>query len=183
MKTINTILLLLTAFIAVFLQAMFAGVRDIIGTQVNLLPALIVYAALHGGLRAVALLSVCGGLWFDSLSANPFGVSILPLFAIGYLVHQKNELILRDLVFAQFILGLAASFFVPLATLLLLFSMGQSPLVGWGTLWQMLVMGLLGGALTPACFRLFRVIRHTFFHPPATQLSFRPDREIRRGRF
>lgn len=183
MKSVNTILLLLTAFVVVFLQTLFAGVRDFIGTPINLLPALIVYAALHGGLRAVALLSVCGGLWFDSLSANPTGVSILPLFATGYLIYQKNDLILRDLGFAQFVIGLIASFAVPLLTLLLLFTMGQTPLVGWGTVWQVLVMGLLGGLLTPVCFRFFRQIRRAFFHPPATQLSFRSDREIRRGRF
>ena len=57
------------------------------GTQINLLPALIVVAAFYGGGRAVALLSICGGLWFDSLSANPLGVSILPLFVVGQFIH------------------------------------------------------------------------------------------------
>jgi rod shape-determining protein MreD len=182
MKTINTFLLLATAFLAVFLQAAFAGVREIIGAQVNLLPALIVCAALHGGLRAVTLLAVCGGLWFDSLSANTLGVSVLPLFAIGFVIYQKRELILRDLVFAQFVLGLAASFAAPLLTLLLMFSMGETPLVGWGTIWQFIVMGLLGGALTPVSFRFFESVRRAFFYAPLTQTSFRSDRQIRRGR-
>jgi cell shape-determining protein MreD len=182
MKSVNTLLILVTAFLAVFLQSLFAGLRDWLGTQINLLPALIVVAALHGGLRSVALLSVCGGLWFDSLSANPLGVSILPLFAIGYTIYQQRELILRDLVFAQFIIGLAASLAAPVLTLLLLFSMGLSPLTGWGTLWQLLVMGVVGGGLTPLCFRFFRFVRRAFFHPPMTQPSFREDREIRRGR-
>jgi rod shape-determining protein MreD len=181
-KTINTILILPVAFLAVFLQAALAGVRDIIGAQVNLLPALIVYAALQGGLRAVALLSVCGGLWFDSLSANTLGVSVLPLFAVGFLIYQQRELILRSQRFAQFVLGLTASLVVPLLTLLLMFTMGETPLVGWGTLWQLLVMGLLGGALTPVCFRFFSFVRRTFFYSPATQTTFRSDREIRRGR-
>lgn len=182
MKTINTFLLLLTAFIVVFLQAALAGMRDLIGAPVNLLPALIVFAALYGGLRAVALLAVCGGLWFDSFSANPLGISVLPLFGVGLVIYRQRELILRDLGFAQFVLGLAASFMVPLLTLLLLLSMGQSPLVGWGTVWQFVVLSVLGGVGTPLVFRLFARVRHAFFHPPMAPTSFRSDREIHRGR-
>ena len=50
-----------------------------LGAQIDLLPALMVYAALNAGLPTVALLAVFGGLWFDTLSANPLGISILPL--------------------------------------------------------------------------------------------------------
>ena len=32
-------------------------------------------------LREDELLALLGGLWFDSLSANPLGVTVLPLFA------------------------------------------------------------------------------------------------------
>ena len=42
-----------------------------------------VYAGLSTGITTVALLALCGGLWFDSLSANPLGVTMLPLFVIG----------------------------------------------------------------------------------------------------
>jgi rod shape-determining protein MreD len=182
MKNINTFMLLTAAFVAVFLQAALAGLRHILGAPVNLLPALIVFAALYGGLRAVSLLAVCGGFWFDSFSANPLGISVLPLFVVGFLIYRQRELILRDRGFAQFVLGLAASFFVPLLTLLMLFSMGQTPLVGWGTLWQFVVLSVLGGACTPLAFRFFQRLRHVFFHPPMAQISFRLDREIHRGR-
>ncbi len=40
--------------------------------------------------------AVAGGLWFDSLSANPLGVSVLPLFAVGLCVHLAREFVLRD---------------------------------------------------------------------------------------
>ena len=62
-----------------------------------------------------------GGLWFDSLSANPLGVSVLPLFVVGLAIHVKRELIVRDQTFAQVVLGAAApALAVPLLTLLLL---------------------------------------------------------------
>jgi rod shape-determining protein MreD len=182
MKSLNTILILLVAFVAVFLQAA-VGTRGWIGAQIDLLPALIVYVSLTSGVATVALLAVCGGLWFDSLSANPLGISMLPLFVVGWVIHQNRELILRKQIYAQFIIGLTASASAPLLTLLLLFSTGRSPLVGWGTLWQWFVMSVGGGLLTPVCFRFFRFINHEFFYQPVKQPSFRTDREIRRGRF
>jgi hypothetical protein len=42
-----------------------------------------IYASLSSGFATVALIAVLGGLWFDSLSANPLGVSVLPLLVIG----------------------------------------------------------------------------------------------------
>ncbi|MEY4088852.1 MAG: hypothetical protein RJB55_1123 [Verrucomicrobiota bacterium] len=182
MNPINTILILLAAFVAVFLQAA-CGTRGSLGAQIDLLPALVVYASLTGGLTTVALLAVGGGLAFDALSANPLGISMLPLFGIGFLIHRQREFILRDQLFAQFILGLAASAAAPLLTLLLLFTGGHAPFVGWGTLWQWLVMSLGGGLVTPVMFRLFAFIRGAFFYRPLTETSFRPDRQIRRGRF
>ena len=183
MKNTTPILLFVTAFIAVFLQALFSGVRGWVGAQIDPMPALMVFAALQTRLRTVILLAVCGGLWLDSLSANPLGVSVLPLFGVGFVIYLQRELILRDLTFAQFALGLSASLAVPILKLLLLFSMGLSPLVGWGTVWQLLVMSAAGGVLAPLFFRYFQMLRQAFFHPPVKELGFRPDREIRRGKF
>lgn len=183
MRTTTTILILVTAFIAVFLQASLAWVRGWVGAQIDLLPALMVFTALQVGLRGVVLLAIAGGVWLDSLSANPLGVSVLPLFAIGIIICRKRELILRDLLFARVVLGAIAGLAAPTMTLLILFSMGLAPLTGWGTVWQLLVMTVAGGILTPLCFRYFRFLERAFFHPPVKELGFRTDREIRRGRF
>src|ERR1035441_3857234 len=98
-----------------------------------------VYAALCTGLTTVALLALCGGLWFDSLSANPLGVSVFPLFAIGLAIYLKSDLMLRDQTFPTLVLGLGASAAAPALTLLLLLTMSHTPLLGWGTLWQFVV--------------------------------------------
>ncbi len=182
MNWLNTALILGAAFLAVFWEAAFAGVRHVLGAQIDLLPPLIVYAALYTGTTTVALLAVCGGLWFDSLSANPLGVSVLPLFAIGLVLNLKRDLILRDETFAQVILGLGASAAAPLLTLLELLTMGRAPYLGWGTLWQLLVLSVGGAVATPICFELFSWLQRTLFHNRAAEPSFRPDREIRRGR-
>lgn len=181
MKTVNTILVLVAAFVAVFLEAA-VGTRGLLGAQLDLLPVIIVYASLYAGLGGMTLVAVLGGLAFDSLSANRLGVSMLPLFLIGFVIHRKQELILRDQLYAQFILGLAACGTAPLLTLLLLYTTGATPAIGWGSLWQWLVMTLGGGLLTPVCFRLFGRLNRTFFYQPEMVTSFRPDRQIRRGR-
>jgi len=183
MNTFRTILVLVAAFLAVFWEAAFPGAGRWLKTQVDLLPALMVYASLCTGLPTIALLAVGGGLFFDSLSANPLGASILPLFAVGVAIYWRRELILRDQPYAQFVLGLAASAAVPFFTVLLLLTAGQQLLLGWGSLWQWFVMTLGGGVATPILFLIFGWCEQAFRYRHVSETSFRSDREIRRGRF
>jgi rod shape-determining protein MreD len=141
-----------------------------------------VYAALNTSLVTIALLAVCGGLWFDSLSANPLGMTMLPLFVIGFAIYFRRDLILRELPFAQFILGAVASAAMPGLVVLLLLSSGKEPLLGWGSLWQWLVMTAGGALATPVVFALFGWCNHALGYQPRTETSFRADREIHRGR-
>jgi hypothetical protein len=109
-------------------------------------------------------------------------VSLLPLFVAGLIIHSRRDLILRDQLFAQFVLGGIASALVPAGTLLLLLSAGQKPLLGWGTLWQFTVMSAGGAVATPFLFWLFGWLNRALGYQRVTQSSFRPDREIQRGR-
>jgi rod shape-determining protein MreD len=182
MNWVNTVLVLSAAFLAVFWEAAFEGFRRLLGAQLDLLPVFMVYASLYAGMTTVTLLAFLGGIWFDSLSANPLGISVLPLFLVGMAIYGARELVLRDQPFAQFVLGFAASTAAPILTLLLLFTTGYHPLSGWGTAWQLLVMGLGGACATPLCFALFGWLHGHFAHGRAGETSFRSDREIRRGR-
>jgi hypothetical protein len=182
MNLFKSVLILAAAFLAVFAEAAFQLPRHLSGAQVDLLPALMIYAALNTNIVTVSLLAALGGLWFDSLSANPLGVSILPLFAVGFPICLRRDLVLRELPFAQVVLGAAASAAVPALCVLLLLTGGQEPLLGWGSLWQWLVMIAGGAVATPVLFALFDRCHHALGYPPRTETSFRPDREIRRGR-
>ncbi|HEX9048550.1 MAG TPA: hypothetical protein VF988_16090 [Verrucomicrobiae bacterium] len=170
------------AFLAVFGEATLAAPRNWLGAQVDLLPALMVYAALNADIVTLALLAVLGGMWFDSLSANSLGVSILPLMAVGFPIYLRRDLILRGLPFAQFMLGGVASLMAPLLTVLLLLNGGRQPLIGWGSLWQLTVMTVGGAAAAPVIFALFQWFGKTFGYQRQAEMSFRPDREIRHGR-
>jgi rod shape-determining protein MreD len=182
MNPLNSILVLAGAFLAVFGEAAFPALRQLLGAQVDLLPALMVFAALNTDIVTVALIAVMGGLCFDALSANPFGVTILPLFAVGFAISWQRELILRKSPFAQFIIGAAASAVTPALTVLFLLTAGKEPLLGWGSLWQWLVMTVGGATATPIIFALFNWCNHALGYQPRTETSFRPDREIRRDR-
>lgn len=179
MIAFNSMLILIAAFVAVFLQS---AINGVLGVQIDLLPALMVYASLTAGPLTIATLALCGGLWFDSLSANPLGLSVLPLAGIGALILTRRDLILRKQTFAQVVIGLTASFAAPAVALLGMLTFGHTPMLGWGTVWQFIVMTLIGGAATPALFWLFGLLTQTFDYKEAQSSSFRPDREIRRGR-
>jgi cell shape-determining protein MreD len=182
MSTLNSILILLVAFLAVFFESAFNGFRYLLGAQIDLLPAIIVYAALSAGLPTITLVSVLGGLFFDSLSANPLGISVIPLFLVGFAINTQRDLILRDQLFAQTVLGLSTSAFVPAAVVLLLLTGGHAPALSWFSVWQWLVMTVGGAIATPALFLLFGWFDRSFTYRSATEMSFRPDREIRRSR-
>jgi rod shape-determining protein MreD len=182
MSILPSILILLVTLLTVFAQAALPGFRPWFGAQVDLLPALMIYTALTSNIVMVAAVAVVGGLALDSLSANALGASLLPLFVVGLIIHSRRDLILRDQMFAQFVLGGFASAIVPSATLLLLLSAGDKPLIGWGTLWQLSVMIIGGAVATPLLFWLFEFLNRCLGYQPVTESSFRPDREIRRGR-
>lgn len=182
MNLLQPTLILLAAFLAVFWEAAFPGTSRWLKTQVDLLPALMVYASLRSNPIMIAVLAVCGGLFFDSLSANPLGVTILPMFLVGFAIYLRRDLILRDQPYAQFVLGAAASAVMPALTVLLLFTAGEAPILGWGSLWQWLVMTVAGGIATPIFFFVFDWCERAFGYRRVVEPAFRPDREIRRGR-
>jgi hypothetical protein len=179
---LNTFVILLVAYLAVFLESYLGIVREWIGAQIDFIPALMVYCGLSTGLVTITLTAILGGLWFDTLSANPLGVSILPHFLVGLTMHQTRDLILRDQPYARFVLGLAGGAAAPLLTVLLLWGGGYKPLIGWGSLWQWLVLSLGAGALTPVCFWFFDRLHLALAYSRPAESTFRPDREIKRGR-
>ncbi len=182
MRWRSTVFVLAAAFLAVFLESSFVAFRRLLGTQIDLLPALMVYAALTHGFTTIVLLAVCGGLWFDSLSLNPLGASVLPLLLIGVLIFRSRDLLLREHIFAQSTLGFLAGAVHPTLTLFILYNLGLTPLIGWISIWQWLVMALASAAVAPLFFKLFDRLRGAFEYQPVIQTSFRPDREIKRGR-
>jgi len=175
-------LVLVAAFLAVFIESTFDLSRWLLGAQVDLLAPLMVYAALACDLPTVLLLAAGGGLWFDALSANPLGLTSLALLIPGFLIHLRRGVILRHEAAAQIALGLATSAAVPLLSVLLLLSQRLQPLLGWNTLGRGLLVTLAGGLLTPIIFQTLDAVTRSLSYRPAQDASQRNNREIRRGR-
>jgi cell shape-determining protein MreD len=177
----NTIAILIVAYLAVFAESFFRGPRHVLGAQIDLLPALMVCSALTTGIAAVAIVAIAGGLWYDSLSANPLGISVLPLFAVGAAIHHWRDLILRERRQAQLILGFAASALVPVLVVVSLLIFGSEPALDWWSPWRWLIMTVGGGLATPVLFVLFARLHRAFNYQRQSSTAFRQDREIKQG--
>jgi len=178
---ITAVLILALTF--VFSEAAFAWPRRVFGAQVDLLPALMVFTALRLGIGSIITLSFVGGFSMDALSLNPLGVSPLPLCVVGMLIHLKREEILRDEVVAQVLLGMATTTVATLGTLMMILSVGESPLLGFGFVWDLVVLTVGGGIAAPVIFKLMNLLEQALiYQTPSQPSSFRPDREIQRGR-
>ena len=124
-----------------------------------------VCAGLTLGAGHVSTSAMLIGLWLDSLSANPLGLSILPLFIASWAVFTFRELILRDEVVAQFYLGTAAGAMVPVLQVWLLWFVGAAPLFGWEMSVWWLINALLCGVAVPMFARLTKLLDRWFSHP------------------
>ncbi len=182
MNWLNSIFIFGAAWVMIFLESWLQWPRNFFGTSFALLPGLMVYAGLTRDVPMITAVSLISGLCFDAMSANPLGVSILPLFLIAFIIFQCRELLLRENTFAQMVLGAGAAVFYQLMTLFLVCSVGISPLLGWKTIWHIFVALVSGGLATPVLFILFDRLDQALNYRPRVETSFRPDREIKRGR-
>jgi cell shape-determining protein MreD len=179
---ISVLIFWAACYLAVFLESWFQLLREILTVQIDFLPGLMVYAGLAFRLNIVLLTGGVAGLLFDSLSANPPGTSSIALMTVGFGVYLYRELILEDQFTAQWVLGTIASAVAPAASLLVLFGVGEEPLVSWTSLLQWIVVAAGGGMFTPLWFKVFNTLDKGLRYKRLGEGSFRPDRQIVHGR-
>jgi rod shape-determining protein MreD len=204
MNWVHPAVLVLAAWLFAFGQAWFQGVRAVLGVQPDLMPGLVVYAALAARLPTTVAVAVVGGLGVDSLSSGPFGLGAVPLLVLGVLLHARRDLVLRDSAWAQALLGGAAAplVLVMSAGLLLLswplvagaggevpfWPETRTPGAGPPLLGIRLVLGtgvaaVCGAIATPLMFWAFGRLQMLLDYRPAADPALRANREIKRGRF
>lgn len=182
MNWILFLLILCSAFLAIFAEAKVLFLRNLIGVQPDLIPGLMVFASLTLELFPLTLFGLVAGLCYDSLSMNSLGVTVLPLIAVGCVNYHSRSLLLRENQFAQMVLGASASLSCPLLSLLIMEGLGKSPILGWAMIWQFMVLTAFGAMSTPIIFRVFDSIGERLNYQTVAESTFRPDRQIKRGR-
>ena len=143
MKGFFTLTILLTALALIYAASAWHLPRQLTGAQLDPLPALMLVVALRAPISAITALAIGGSLFQSALSSGPVGVSLLPLYALGLIVHLNTHSLSQHHIGPRFALGAIAGGLVPAVTLGLLLLSGHEPLVGWFTLWQWSV-GIFG---------------------------------------
>ena len=151
MKAFFTFTILLTALTVIFFESACQIPRNLTGAQIDPLPALMLVVAVRAPVMAITALAIMGSLWQSSLSSDPLGICMLPLFALGMLVHLNIKSISHHHIGSRFALGAMAGALMPILTLCLLLLTGHQPMIGLYSLWQWAV-GIIGSGLFALCF-------------------------------
>lgn len=166
MKHFFILTILLTALISVYLSAAVGLSLQFLGTQINPLPALMMVVALRAPFSAVVTLAIFGALIQSSLSSDPIGIGMLPLYSLGFAVHLNARSLSQHHTGPRFALGAIAGAIVPALTLALLLLAGKQPMIGWFTLWQWAVGIVSSGLLALIYFPLLEWMDHSVEEQP-----------------
>jgi rod shape-determining protein MreD len=179
---VTLLVFLITGYVIIFAQARFTFFRDFFGAQADLLPGMIVFAAIAFRLETVMMCAVIFGLLLDSFSLNALGISVVTLGAIGFAASRFRELLLSEQFTTHWVLGLIASGVAPLISYILLRLSGMNPLIGAGSAWHWTIMTAGGGLVTPLWFKIFSRLDEALRFKEIPESTVRPDRQIARGR-
>jgi rod shape-determining protein MreD len=180
---ISLFVFLVFGYVCIFLQARLTLFRDFFGFQVDLVPGLVVYSAIHFNFFMMMMSASLLGLLMDILSANPLGTTMLSYVIVCFLAFYFREVILPEQFTAQFVLGAGATAATALIALAILYIAGEQPLVNGWSMWHGLLVSASGGMFTPLWFKLFMRLDDALRYKEMPESTYRQDREIARGRY
>ena len=148
MKAFLTITILLVALITTYAASAWSLPLQMLGTQLAPLPPLMLATALRTPITTIAILAIFASLTQSALSSDPLGLSLLPLYTLGFIVHINSHNLLHHHIGSRFALGAIAGAMIPLMSLALLLLTNKEPLIGWFSLWQWAASILSSGLMT-----------------------------------
>lgn len=141
----NTLIAIAGILIAAALQARLPLLWWLGGVRVELLPALVVYAALTMHRRRALALALIAGLTQDALSAAPFGISALAYGISAVVATSLRDALDRDLPWMQWSAGGVTSI---IASIIVFVATGLS----FGNVIKMFVVASIAGMATVVVF-------------------------------
>ena len=152
-------LFLLASFVVVVAQCTLANLVTWGGARLELMPALVAYAAMSTRWPLALALALVGGVFLDALSANRLGISSVALVTVAFIGSRGQRLVLRDHWSAQMLVGGLASL---LASLVLCSSLAVGGL-GWmlslGGVARVAQVALMSLIAAPLLFRALDIVR------------------------
>lgn len=105
---------------ATAVQCALAAVVTVAGVKLDLMPAVVVFAALFSSWNRALFAAAACGLLLDALSFQALGLSVAPFAVAAAVINHFQRVLYRDNIVLQLALGGATSFAVSLWTWLLL---------------------------------------------------------------
>ena len=181
MSRLTFVLLLVIAALFTFIEGHGLIREGFLGTRLDWIPALLLYVAFRGSCAQALVLAACAGLFRDSLSANPLGVSLIAYALATLTAYRLRELLMRDLPLVQaLVAGIAVGLF-QVASILVLWIFGYAPLVGWETLAHLVVLFGCNAVMAPLFFVMFDWLESELTYKEQPYSELRPEVEIRRN--
>lgn len=181
MTRFELLTLILVTYLLVCFQISFEGIGFWMQGYIHF-PTLVIAYSVSTGRREIGFgLCFILGLWLDSLSMTPLGISILALLATRVVAEKVWRNWSGDPYLGLFAPGFAVGILYPLFAVLLMSVLGESPLTGWRFMISLVMSGLTMGLLSPIFFRVLNGLLNTLNFKPISAMRANELREIRRG--
>ncbi len=142
--------------VAMALQCALAAVVNVAGVKLDLMPAVVVFAALFASWDCALFVAVACGVLLDALSFQALGLSVAPLAVTAVTINHFRRGLYRDNILLQLALGGGTSLAASVWTWLLL-GLGATPLpFEFGIAAKMALIALLAALGTPLLLWLLR---------------------------
>lgn len=142
--------------VAMALQCALAAVVNVAGVKLDLMPTVVVFAALFASWNRALFVAVACGVLLDALSFQALGLSVAPLAIAAAVISHFQRVLYRDNILLQLALGGGTSLATSIWTWLLLRA-GDTPLpFEFGIAAKMALIALLAALGTPLLLWLLK---------------------------
>lgn len=180
MKKFELLTILLAAYFLVCLQISFHSIGFWIHGYIQFPALAIIYSSTRKLSEISWIYCVIVGLWVDSLSMNPLGLSILTLIACNALSMKTRKALIGKPWLSNFSSGFITGSLYPCLTVILLLLFGESPVTGWRFILSVALSGLVIGLLSHPFKNLMDFIIAQLEFKPAAHYRESEMREIER---
>jgi rod shape-determining protein MreD len=164
--------LIAAAAVAMGIQCSLAPVFNIGGAKLDLMPAIVLYAALTGSWQQTMGAAVVAAFLLDTPSFARLGLSVPPLIIVGLAVNHFQKLLYRDHLIVQCGFAAAFSLAASIWTWLTL-QLSDAPLpMSLGVLLKIVGIAALASVVAPLVFRVLDVLRRWRRYGPVNVETF-----------